>query len=243
MRCLHFARLPVLALIVPFVPCVHGQDREMTPAELKAADMRMPELDRSALEPEKREPAVVREGERNPFGLVAPPVAEPGTAVLETETEENRLRRILGSMRVSGLSGSSGSYRVVLGAMQIKEGERLPKMFADQAEVLRVTSINDGEIKLTFEEKDPSLPPRTIGIGYDLRPRPQSLLPGEVFGKLVPFGAGGVPSLEPLEVPAVTAISEGAEAGRLQGLTERSFQMMGEPDFRSEDESTEEKPN
>lgn len=215
----------------------------MTPAELKAADMRMPELDRSALEPERREPAVVREGERNPFGLVSVPAEEPGEAALETETEENRLRRILGSMRVSGLSGSPGSYRVVLGGMQIKEGERLPKMFADQAEILRVTSITDREIKLSFEEKDPSLPPRTIGIGYDLRPRPQSLLPGELFGKLVPFGPGGVPTLESLEVPAVTAVTEGAEAGRLQGLTERSFQLMGEPDFRSEDEPAEKKPD
>ncbi len=215
----------------------------MTPAEMKAADMRIPELDRSALEPEKREPAVVREGERNPFGLVSLPAEEPSAAVLETETEENRLRRILGSMRVSGLSGSPGSYRVVLGSVQLREGERMPKIFADQAEILKVTSITDREIKLAFEEKDPSLPPRTIGIGYDLRPRPQSLLPGEVFGKLVPFGPGGGPNLEPLEIPAVTAVTEGAEAGQLQGLTERSFDMMGEPDFRSVDEPAETKPD
>lgn len=214
----------------------------MTPAEQKAADMRMPELDRSALEPERREPAVVREGERNPFGLVSVPTEEPGAAAPpQTETEENRLRRILGSMRVSGVSGTPGAYRIVLGSMQLKEGERLPKLFADQAEVLRVSRITEREITISFEETDPELPPRTIGLGYDLRPRPQSLLPGELFGRLVPFGPGGTPDLEPLEVPAVKAITEGTEAGRLQALTERSFELMGESNFRTRDEPAEEK--
>jgi hypothetical protein len=63
---------------------LQAQTRELTPAEQKAADMRMPSLDRSALEPEKRTPAEVRETERNPFGLVSLPPA----AVEETETIE-----------------------------------------------------------------------------------------------------------------------------------------------------------
>lgn len=232
----------VLLILNTFGPGFgYAQERELTPAEQKAADMRLPDLDRSALEPDKREPATVQEAERNPFGLVSlPPTEVEETATIQAETEEERLRRILGNMRVSGMSGSPGAYLVLLGSMQIKEGQRLPKLFADQAELLRVTKVTDREIILSFEEKDASVPPRTIGLGYDLRPRPQSLLPGEIFGKLVPFTSKGARDLKPLEVPAVKAIAEGAEAAGLQGLTERAFELMGEPSFRREDEKTEE---
>jgi len=216
-----------------------GQERELTPAEQKAADMRLPELDRTALVPEKREPAKVLEGERNPFGLVSVPPAETEeTATIEAETEEMRLRRILGNMRIAGVMGAPGDYRVLLGSMQVRQGDKLPKLFANQAEVLRVESITDREIVLSFVEKDPSLPPRTIGLGYDLQPRPRSLLPGEIFGKLVPFTPKGAPDLKPLENPAVKAIAAGAEAGGLQGLTERTVELMGEPSFREADEKT-----
>lgn len=219
-----------------------AQQRELTPAEQKAADMRIPELDRSAMEPEKREPAKVMEGERNPFGLVSlPPEEVEEVEAIASETEEMRIRRILANMRISGVSGSAGSYRVVLGSMHLKEGEIVPKLFADQGEVLRVQSIGEREIVLAFEEKAPGLPARTIGLGYDLTPRPQSLLSGELFKKLVPFTPKGAPDLKPLEVPAVKAIAEGAEKSGLQGLTERSHELMGEASPRSSDEPAREK--
>ena len=237
-RCLSFF-LPILALLAG-VAVLRAQERELTPAEQKAADMRLPDLDRSALEPEKREPSKVLEGERNPFGLVSlPPTEVEDADTIQAETEEMRLRRILGNMRVSGAGGSAGSKSLLLGPMKIKAGERLPKLFADQAEILTVTSITDREIILSFEEKDPNIPPRTIGLGYDLEPRPQSLLPGEIFRQLVPFTSKGSPDLKPLEVPAVKSITEGAEASGLQGLTERSFELMGEPEFRADEKTTE----
>jgi hypothetical protein len=229
----------LLLCLVLTIPAL-AQERELTPAEQKAADMRIPELDRSAMEPERREPTTVVEGERNPFGLVSlPPEEVEEVEQIASETEEMRIRRILANMRISGVSGSPGSYRVVLGSMQLKDGERLPKLFADQAEVLRVQSIGEREIILSFEEKDPNIPPRTIGLGYDLEPRPQSLLPGEIFRQLVPFTSKGSPDLKPLEVPAVKSITEGAEASGLQGLTERSFELMGEPEFRADEKTTE----
>ena len=217
---------------------VEAQERELTPAEQKAADMRMPSLDRSALEPEKREPAEVRETERNPFGLVSlPPAAVEETETIEAETEEQRLRRIIGNMRISGISGSPGSYRLLLGSMTLQEGDKLPKLFTDQAEVLRVSSISEKEVVMTFEEKDPSLPPRSMSLGYNFEPRPQSLLPGEIFRKLVPFTAKGAPDLKPLELPAVKSIAEGAEQGGLQGWTDRSREMLGEPKGRINDQA------
>lgn len=230
-------RLGLISLLAT-APCdALAQKRELTPAEQKAADMRMPELDRSALEPELREPAQVKEGERNPFGLVALPQEEAvEVEAIQAETEEMRLRRVLGNMRISGVSGSPGSYRVVLNSMQLREGDMLPKLFADQAETIRVTSISDREVILSFSEKDPSIPPRTIGLSYDLKPRASSLLPGEIFQKLVPFTSKGTVDLKPLELPAAKAIAEGAEEGNLQGLTERTFELMGEPSSRTADE-------
>jgi hypothetical protein len=55
----------------------------------------------------------------------------------------------------------------------------------------------------------------------------------------VPFTAKGAPDLKPLEVPAVKSIAEGAEDAGLQGLTERSFELMGEPEFRADEQKTE----
>ena len=234
-------RCVVLFCLWPALPSP-AQQKELTPAEQKAADMRIPELDRSAMEPQKREPATVVEGERNPFGLVSlPPEEVEEVSELASETEEMRIRRILANMRISGVSGAPGSYRIVLGSMQLKEGQTLPKLFADQAEVLTVQSIGEREIVLAFVEKAPGLPARTIGLGYDLTPRPQSLLPGELFKKLVPFTSKGSPDLKPLEVPAVKAIAEGAEKSGLQGLTERSHELMGEAAPRASDESAPEK--
>ncbi len=235
--------LATLALLLATL-LVHAQERELTPAEQKAADMRLPDLDRSAMEPEKREPAEVLEGERNPFGLVSlPPTEVEEMETVQAETEEMRLRRILSNMRVSGAVGTAGSYSVLLGPMMIRAGEKLPRLFADQAEILTITSITDREIVLTFEEKDSDIPPRTIELGYNVEPRPQSLLPGEVFRKLVPFTGKGTPDLEPLEVPAVKSIADGAEGAGLQGLIERSFEMMGEAEFRTDDKASEEAGN
>lgn len=227
----------VACLLFALAGTATAQQRELTPAEEKARDMRMPQLDRSALEPERREPAKIEEGERNPFGLIALPKEETeDTVAIQTETEEMRLRRVLGNMRISGVSGSPGDYRVVLGSMHVSQGDTLPKLFLDQAEILRVTSITDREVTLSFVEKDPSIPPRTIGLAYDLTPRASSLLHGEVFQKLVPFTGKGAIGLKPLEVPALKAITEGAEEGKLQALTERTFELTGEPNYRADDE-------
>lgn len=233
----NFSLALVPALLAVLLHPLLGQQRELTPAEQKAADMRMPALDRSALEPDMREPAKIEEGERNPFGLVSVPQEEAEVKEsVQAETEEMRLRRVLGSMRISGVSGAPGSYRVILGPMHVRNGDTLPKLFADQAETLQVTSISDREVILSFKEKDPDTPPRTIGLSYDLKPRPRALLPGELFQKLVPFTAKGAVDLKPVESPALKAIAEGAEEGSLQGLTERTFELMGEPWSRKVDE-------
>ena len=218
--------------------------QELTPAEQKAADLRMPSLDRSAMEPDKRRYESVDKAERNPFGMVSLPTIEAEEVeVLSAETEEMRIRRVLGNMRISGVrrrpqseDGSSESYRVLLGSFPLEAGDRLPRLFANQSEVLLVKDIEPDKVVLVFEEKNSDLPPRTIGLAFDLRPRPDSLLLGELFGKVVPFTKNGAPALSPLELSAVEAVVEGTESAGMQSLIERSYELLGESSDASSDD-------
>jgi len=210
---------------------------ELTPEQQKARDMALPALDRSALKPNAREEAEILPGERNPFGLVSGAPAPEGAAPV-AETEEQKLRRTLGSMRIGGLTGSPGSYRVLLGPMPLREGDLLPRMFSTQAELLKVRKITEKEVSLAFVEKDTNQPPRVIGLAIDLKPRVNSMMSGEAFNKLVTFGADGEPSAPPLAVPSVTSFMEGAQASQLQSLVDRPFDMMGDATPKKSDEET-----
>jgi hypothetical protein len=233
----------LLLLLLSVSQPAEGQQNQPSPEEQKAADLRMPELDRSALEPEMREPVEVAEGERNPFGLVGAPDGVEGPARPLVETEEQKLRRILGSMRVSGLSGSPGNYRVLLGSLLVREGEALPRLFADQAEVLRVAVITEREVTLAFVEEQTNKPARTIGLGMDLKPQVRSMLAGEVFRKLVPFKPTGEANVPPISSEAVQFYLNAAERNGLQSLVDRDVEFMGDasakpPEKKAPDEKS-----
>lgn len=204
----------------------------LTPEQQKALDMRLPALDRSALEPEKRTPVEVSEEERNPFGLLAvPPPEEEEEIKIEVETEEMKIRRILGNMRIAGVSGEPGSYRVLLGSMTLAKGDIVPRLFANQAEKLRVEDITDRQVILSFIERkqQQDLPPRTIGLGIDLTPRIRSLLPGELFTSVVKFDEKGAQALPPLKTEAIESIVEQIKTNNLtESLTEHRRALMGE---------------
>lgn len=202
-----------------------------TPEQEKRDDMRLPELDRSALEPSKRLPVDVGERERNPFGLLAaPPKQEEKAVQVEAETEEMKIRRILGNMRVTGRNGSSGAYQVQLGTILVKEGDTLPRLFANQAEDLRVQTITDRQIVLTFLERRRAedLPPRSIGLSYDLTPRVRSLMHGEVFEEAIKF-ENGAPAMTPLSVFEIDRLLKQAKEENLsEALTEQRRAFLGE---------------
>lgn len=218
-----------------------AQPKKLSPAEQKAADLRLPRLDRSALNPEKRAPVQVLEGERNPFGLVKlQPGEKAPVAVVKTESEEAKLRRVLANMRVTGLSGYPGSYRVMIGSMPLREGEIVPKMFADQAEKLLVQSVSDRQVILAFVEKDKSVKPRRIELNVDLRPNVKSLLPGEVFVKQVPFDGNGSPDLPPLQNAAAMGVLQAGEEQNSESLVERQYELLNAPARLKSDETKEE---
>jgi hypothetical protein len=228
-------RLAILVLLLPLFP-LSGQDtlptNALTPEQQKALDMRLPELNRAALEPEARIPRKVEEGARNPFGMLSVPVQQEEEEVkIEVETEEMKIRRILGNMRIAGVSGQPGSYRILLGSMQLARGDMVPRLFANQAEQLRVEDITDRQIVLSFIERgqQKDLPPRTIGLGIDLTPRVRSLLPGEVFTSVVPFDEKGGLALPPLKTDSVDAIVEQIKTNNLtEGFTDHRRALLGE---------------
>lgn len=211
-----------------------GAPKELTPAEQKAADMRMPRLDRSALTPESREPVKVEETDLNPFGMVTMVMDQLVTA--EPITEEKRLRQFLSNLRVSGYSESNGRRRVLLGQLAVGEGDRLPPLFAGQAEQLFVSSITDRGIVLKFVESDTSKQERTIGLPIDLRPRVDSLLAGEFFLKVVPMDGDGNIALPALEHDAAKGLVESAKETDLQSLIERRTELFNAPAVPETDE-------
>lgn len=223
--------LPALILVAG-AAFAAAQDTNLTPEQQKALDMRMPDLDRSALEPQKRTPVEVAGDERNPFGLLSvPPPTEEEEVKIEVETEEMKIRRILGNMRVAGVSGSPGSYRVMLGSMQLAKGDMVPRLFANQAERLRVEDITERQVILTFVERkqQQDLPPRSIGLGIDLAPRVRSLLPGEVFTNVIQFDPKGAQAMEPLKTEAVESIVEEIKTNQLtEALTDHRRAFLGE---------------
>ena len=228
-------RLASLVLLFPLFP-LRGQDtlptNALTPEQQKALDMRLPELNRAALEPEARIPRKVEEGARNPFGMLSVPAPEEQEEVkIEVETEEMKIRRILGNMRIAGVSGQPGSYRVLLGSMQLARGDMVPRLFANQAEQLRVEDVTDRQIVLAFIERgqQKDLPPRTIGLGIDLSPRVRSLLPGEVFTNVVTFDEKGGLALPPLKTDSVEAIVEQIKTNNLtEGFTDHRRALLGD---------------
>lgn len=241
------AKTAVLVAVL-LLPCAttQAQTNKLSPADQKRADLRIPDLDRSALQPEKRAPIDVPQSERNPFGLLSvPPAEQEETVKIEVETEEMKIRRVLGNMRISGLSGEPGSYRALLGSIQVAKGDTLPRLFSNQAEVLRVDDVTENRVVLSFVERKQQgdTPPRTIALGIDLSPRVRSMLPGDFFTGVVEFDAKGAMSMKPLKTASVDAITTSVEPRQLtDGMVDHRRALLGEAYPRKKDENSEPTP-
>jgi hypothetical protein len=241
LRIVFLLRSLILAFAAqPFALYAQEAPRALTPEEEKAADMRMPELDRSGLLPELRKPIDVKPDERNPFA-VATKAFERLTGVV-TDTGRDRIEKLLRAMRVSGVSGSSGSRRVLLGPFSLAEGQELPRLFADQVDRVKVKTIADKEVVLEFLDGDSSKSgsPLSLPIGLDSGPASvRSLLVGEAFRKAVPMDEGGEVALPPRQSAGVQAVLEGAQAQDLQGLVNRPTELLDAPAEVSSNEGEE----
>lgn len=201
-------RLPAIAFLVP------------------AFSLPLFALDNDLL-PDGRKTVELRPGERNPFVQQAVPVVEQAETPT-AETEESRLRKILRSIKVGGISTTGKKASLLLGSLILKEGALLPTLIENQSETLKVTKISEEEIILTFVEKDPSVEARQIIISTGMNPTVATLLYGEAVNKLVPTEKDGRSSLDNLKFDGLENVFKGAKESELQGLTDRKFDMMGE---------------
>lgn len=202
----------------------------LTPDQEKAADMRMPDIDRSGLLPKLRQPVEVSGEERNPFAVATK--AFERMAGIVTDTERDRIEKLLRAMRISGVSESAAGRRVLMGPLSLGEGEEVPTLFADQVDRLVVKSITDREVVLEFLNSDSTKRGRPLSLPIDLDSGPgtvRSLLVGEAFRKVVPMDEDGTVTLPPLQSSGVQAVVQGAEAQELKGLVGRPTELLDAP--------------
>jgi len=202
----------------------------LSPEEEKAADMRMPDLDRSGLLPELRQPETVTDAERNPFKGAAK-VFDQITGPSEGD-ERTRVRRLLSNLRISGVATSPQGMRVLIGSISLGKGDELPPLFHNQGERLVVESVSDRSLLLRFVTNEDAKKQQPIALSFDLRPpspRNSSLRFGEAFTKLVPMDNEGSVALKPLESASAQAILQNAKDQGLQSLVDRPTELFNAP--------------
>lgn len=214
----------------------------LTPAEQKAADLRLPQLDRSALTPDARKPVEVKPNERNPFAGAAGKVSDEAVPTAQPVTEQKRIERVLRAMRVAGVLESAPGRRILLGPMSLGVGESVPQLFVNQVETLAVESIDDHKVVLRFSKSDPSGGKRLIILPFDITPQVQQLLPGELMVKTVPLDADGLPLFPALTNRSADAMLKASEQQDFRGLVDRQTEMFTAPAVPAKDESRKKKP-
>lgn len=210
-----------------------GAAKQAVAEREKQRDLRGPAINDAALSsltPQARESSGfvdVEEKGPSPFGMEA---AKPDRAApARPLTEEEKIRNVLRNMRVAGRAGSPGNYRVLLGTIPLTAGGEVPRLFANQAETLRVQSITEREIVLEFADNDESAPARTINLSYDLSPQADPLLAGEVFLKLVPLDGEGTVKLAPASSASAEALLQEVRDQDLQSLVDRPIELFDAP--------------
>jgi len=240
-----FLTLALLCAVFSFAsaqPSPSPTPAPLTPAEQKAADLRLPQLDRSALSPDARKPVEVKANERNPFAGMAGKVSDEAVPLAQPLTEQKRIERILRAMRVGGVVDSAAGRRVLLGPMSLVSGEEVPRLFVNQVETLVVDSIDDRKVVLRFNKPDPSGGKRMIILPFDITPEVDQLLPGEFMVKTVPLDTDGLPVLPALTNASAEAILKAAEDQNFRGLVDRQTEMFTAPAVPPKDESKQKTP-
>lgn len=177
------------------------------------------------LMPQGRTPIVVPPGARNPFGQSV--TAQEVPTVEETETEESRLRRIIGRIKVGGVSGTPERLRVLLGSLVLRPGDTLPPLIERQQEVLRVESITRDFVALTFVEKEAGTEGRLIKIPLSTPPRVTEMLYGEAVERLVNIAKPANANASAMQLKGVQDFLEDSRKADLLNVTDRKFELMG----------------
>ena len=129
-----------------------------------------------------------------PFAQQTIPEAPPINAQ-EGATEEARLRRILQTMKIGGVSGNSDQKQALLGPLILKPGNTLPKIIKNQIEEIRVVSVSDNLVVLEFLKQDPSSATRELYIPFGINPEVRQFMSGDAAEALTKAGVAAPPEL------------------------------------------------
>ncbi|MDA7681937.1 hypothetical protein N8603_06090 [Verrucomicrobiales bacterium] len=122
--------------------------------------------------------------ERNPFVISKNDIdAEDGTN--SSYSEETKIRTILESLVVNGISRGAHSYKVQLGGLILEEGKILPRLISDQTDDLKVTEITSSKVQITWVGDEEADKPRVMTIPIELEPKVGVVLPS-VYSKSPP---------------------------------------------------------
>jgi hypothetical protein len=124
--------------------------------------------------PGEKIPEPLRPKERNPFTRRE---TKPTEVITVRESEESKLRAILGAMTVTGVVRGGPSDKVLLGSLILKAGGDVPRLLEGQTEHLIVAAVTAKQVEIQFVETESRAEPRRILIPIDLRPRVTVRLP------------------------------------------------------------------
>jgi len=119
---------------------------------------------------------IISDEERNPFVISKNDVdIEDGTN--SSYSEETKIRTILESLVVNGISRGANSYKVQLGSIILEEGKILPRLIRDQTDDLKVTEITSSKVQITWVGDEEADKPRVMTIPIELEPKVGVVLP------------------------------------------------------------------
>lgn len=113
--------------------------------------------------------------ERNPFAKRIQ--KSKGTASVDTESEESRIRAALDTFSVSGIAKGGSGYKAQLGSIILSEGEMIPRLIPGQSDDLRVTKITPELVEITWVADEDADRPRQVSLAVDLGAKVGVILP------------------------------------------------------------------
>ena len=118
---------------------------------------------------------ILDDKDRNPFVI-----AKEENKIVEgvsSHSEETKIRSILESLKVNGISRGDNGYKVQLGGLILKPGRLLPRIIEGQSDDLMVKKISPTNIEITWVGDEEADKPRVMLISVDLDPKVGVVLP------------------------------------------------------------------
>ena len=118
---------------------------------------------------------ILDDKDRNPF-VIAKEENKIDEGV-SSHSEETKIRSILESLKVNGISRGDNGYKVQLGGLILKPGRLLPRIIEGQSDDLMVKNISPTNIEITWVGDEEADKPRVMLIPVDLDPKVGVVLP------------------------------------------------------------------